>query len=112
MTSLGNIEATPVASLTFVSFTTGDILYITGDAKTLVGSEARSLMDRQNVLTTVYTTGYVFVRDALPVRQRPGTEVERSPYSPPIRLLNEEEQSNNTTYLSDEVSVTLSSIAE
>ena len=110
LTSLGNIEATPVASLTFVSFTTGDILYITGDAKTLVGSEARTLMDRQNVLTAVYTTGYVFVRDALPVRQRPGTEVERSPYSPPIRLLNEEKQSNNTTYLSDEVSVTLSSI--
>lgn len=67
-------------------------------------------MDRQNVLTTVYTTGYIFVRDALPVRQRPGTEVGRSPYSPPIRLLNEEKQSTTATKFSDDVTVTLSSI--
>ncbi|KAJ8454143.1 hypothetical protein ONZ51_g13201 [Trametes cubensis] len=32
LTSLGNIEATPVASVTIVDFETGDILYLTGGA--------------------------------------------------------------------------------
>ncbi|KAI0344408.1 hypothetical protein BDW22DRAFT_1371479 [Trametopsis cervina] len=90
LTSLGNIEATPLASYTFVNFVTGDILYLTGDARVLVGQEAQAVMPRQNALTELYPTGFVLVRDALPVRQRPGTEPERSPYSPPIRLLAEE----------------------
>ncbi|KAF7305798.1 putative PNPOx domain-containing protein [Mycena chlorophos] len=72
MTSLGNIEATPLASLTFIDFVTGDILYLTGNADNLA-------------LTTIYVTGYTLVRDALPVRQH--GDVESSPYSPPIRLL-------------------------
>ncbi|KAJ7141140.1 hypothetical protein C8R44DRAFT_762813 [Mycena epipterygia] len=87
MTSLGNIEATPLASLTFIDFVSGDILYLTGDAENLVGPDALKLMPFQNTLTTVYVTGYTLVRDALPVRQRTGTSPERSPYSPPIRLL-------------------------
>ncbi|KAJ7122058.1 hypothetical protein C8R43DRAFT_1076565 [Mycena crocata] len=90
MTSLGNIEADPLASLTFVDFVSGDILYLTGDAENLVGPDALKLMPFQKTLTTVYVTGYTFVRDALPVRQREGTIPECSPYSPPIRLLAEE----------------------
>ncbi|KAJ6507358.1 hypothetical protein C8R47DRAFT_1209265 [Mycena vitilis] len=90
MTSLGNIEATPLASLTFVDFVSGDILYLTGDAENLVGQDAMKLMPFQKALTTVHVTGYTFVRDALPVRQRNGTIAEKSPYSPPIRLLAEE----------------------
>ncbi|KAJ6625412.1 hypothetical protein B0H10DRAFT_2161916 [Mycena sp. CBHHK59/15] len=90
MTSLGNIEATPLASLTFVDFVSGDILYLTGDAENIVGPEAHQLMPLQKTLTTIHVTGYTLVRDALPVRQRPGTSPERSPYSPPIRLLAEE----------------------
>jgi len=90
MTSLGNIEATPLASLTFIDFVSGDILYLTGGADNLVGSEALKLMPFQKTLTTVYVTGYTLVRDALPVRQRKGTSPQKSPYSPPIRLLAEE----------------------
>ncbi|KAF7315931.1 putative PNPOx domain-containing protein [Mycena indigotica] len=85
MTSLGNIEATPLASLTFIDFVTGDILYLTGDAENLVGERALQLMPFQKSLTTVYVTGYTIVRNALPFRQRQG--IEMSPYSPPIRLL-------------------------
>ncbi len=94
MTSLGNIEASRLASMTFVDFLTGDILYLTGSAENLVGAPARALMPRQNVLTRLKISGYVFVRDALPVRQRPGSGVERSPYSPPVKLLAEEIQNN------------------
>ncbi|KAH8081976.1 hypothetical protein BXZ70DRAFT_629787 [Cristinia sonorae] len=90
MSSLGNIESTPLASLSFVSFTEGHILYLTGTARTLIGPEAQNVMPRQTVLTTLHTTGFVFIRDALTVRQRPGTTVERSPYSPPVKLLAEE----------------------
>ncbi|KAK0202267.1 hypothetical protein DFS33DRAFT_1375582 [Desarmillaria ectypa] len=90
MTSLGNVEATPLASLTLISFTTGDILYVTGRAQNHVGSDAQKIMFLQDRLTTIYVTGYIFVRDALPVRQRPGTSVQRSPYSPPVRHLVEE----------------------
>jgi len=90
MTSLGNIEATPLASLTFVSFTTGDVLYLTGTAKTLFGPAAQHIMPLQNILTTVHVTGYTLVQDALPVRQRPNTTAQPSPYSPPIRFLAEE----------------------
>lgn len=105
LTSLGNIEATPLASLTFVGFSTGDVLYLTGEAHTLVGPEAQALMPRQNVVTTVRVTGYTFVRSALPVRERPGSEVERSPYSPPIRLLAEEDSA--TSKIDGELPTTL-----
>ncbi len=80
--------------MTFVDFLTGDILYLTGSAENLVGAPARALMPRQNVLTRLKISGYVFVRDALPVRQRPGSGVERSPYSPQVKLLAEEIQNN------------------
>ncbi|KAI0070491.1 hypothetical protein K474DRAFT_1713283 [Panus rudis PR-1116 ss-1] len=110
MTSLGNIEITPVASLTFVDSKTGDILYLTGNARTFVGAEAQALMPRQNCLTTTYVTGYTFVRDALPVRQRPGSEVERSPYSPPVKLLAEEMKSDPTKQFDTGLPISLASI--
>ncbi|PIL29435.1 hypothetical protein GSI_08377 [Ganoderma sinense ZZ0214-1] len=98
MTSLGNIEATPLAGLSIVNFETGDVLYLTGDAWTLVGDDASALMPRQPVLTTIDPTGYIFVRDALPVRQAPGSEVVRSPYSPPVKYLREEVGVSGTVF--------------
>lgn len=90
MTSLGNVEATPFASLTFISFTTGDILYLTGEARNVYGSEARAIMPFQDLLTEIYVTGYTYVQDALPARLAPGYTDQLSPYSPPVRLLAEE----------------------
>ena len=90
MSTLGNIEASGTAGLTIASFTTGDVLYLTGTAKTLVGLSALEVMSRQAALTTVNVTGSVFVRNALPVRQQDNTPVERSPYSPKIKYLVEE----------------------
>ncbi|TCD70786.1 hypothetical protein EIP91_001817 [Steccherinum ochraceum] len=110
MQSLGNIEYTPLAGLTFVSFTDGNILYLTGKARTLVGKEAQAIMPRQNVVTTVYITGFVFIRDALTVRQRPGTKIERSPYSPPIKLLAEELEGTTSALFDDEMTATLASV--
>ena len=103
LTSLGNIEATPLAGVSFVSFVTGAVLYLTGDANNLVGPAAQQLMPRINALTTIHVTGYMLVEDALPVRQKPGTQVQRSPYSPPVRLLAEEITS---MYFADDREVT------
>ncbi|KAF7376638.1 putative PNPOx domain-containing protein [Mycena sanguinolenta] len=118
MTTLGNIEATPLACLTFVDFETGDILYLTGGAENLFGPEASKLMPFQKALSTVYVTGYTLVRDALPVRQRNGTAPERSPYSPPIRFLAEEvpsaaflTKSEKATALLSRIDIHSSSIA-
>ena len=101
MSSLGNVEVTPLASLTFINFVTGDILYITGEAQSLVGADAEALMRRQKVLTTVTTTGYTFVRDAFPLRQDPNLSVVRSPYSPPVKFLVEETPSSSSHYFKD-----------
>ncbi|KAA1474670.1 hypothetical protein DENSPDRAFT_860449 [Dentipellis sp. KUC8613] len=110
MTSLGNIEVTPFAGITIIDYLTGSILYLTGNARTLVGSEALSLMPRQRVLTAITTTGYIFVRDALPSRQRAGTEPERSPYSPPIKLLREEMENSGQHFDDGAVNVLLSKV--
>ncbi|TFY77799.1 hypothetical protein EWM64_g6218, partial [Hericium alpestre] len=90
LSSLGNIEYTPRAGLTLIEYTSGSVLYLTGTATTLVGDAALALMPRQKMLTAITVTGYAFVHDALPVRQRPETTPIRSPYSPPIKLLREE----------------------
>lgn len=92
MSSLGNIASSELASLTIVSFTTGDILYLSCQAQVLIGQAAFEIMPRQGVVTVIEPTGYIFVQDALPVRQAYGTDVERSPYSPPIKYLHEEKQ--------------------
>lgn len=90
VSTLGNIEATGMVGLTFVSFTTSDILYLTGTAENFVGPPALKIMERHASITTVKATGFVFVRNALPVRQRQNTSVERSPYSPKVKYLVEE----------------------
>ncbi|KAF9267880.1 hypothetical protein L218DRAFT_919673 [Marasmius fiardii PR-910] len=113
MTSLGNIEASGLASLTFLSWTTGDILYLTGTARNLVGSEARKVMAFQRALTEIQVTGFTYVEDALTVRQTPGTVPQRSPYSPPVQLLAEEQASTQLFAdpgSEDEVKATLARI--
>ncbi|KAF7968243.1 hypothetical protein HWV62_31579 [Athelia sp. TMB] len=90
MQSLGNIDATPLASLTFVDWVNGHILYLTGEAENYVGPEARAIMPRANALTAITVTGYVYVEHALPLRQRPNTGVSPSPYSPPVWFLANE----------------------
>jgi NAD(P)H-flavin reductase len=92
MSSLGNIQASGLASMTIVSFSTGDVLYLTGSAQVLIGESALELMPRQATVCAIETTGFTLVRDAFPIRQAPATEVERSPYSPQIKYLREEPQ--------------------
>jgi NAD(P)H-flavin reductase len=93
MSSLGNIEVNGVAGFTIVDFESGDVLYLTGKARNLIGDEAREVMSRHASVTVLETTGYTLVAGALPVRQRPGSRIGRSPYSPKVRYLVEEAES-------------------
>jgi NAD(P)H-flavin reductase len=88
--SLGNIVSSGLAALTFVSFLTGDVLYVTGAGSVLTGPPALKIMARQACVLKLETSGFVFVRDAFPVRQKSGTAAEPSPYSPKIKYLNDE----------------------
>ncbi len=98
MTYLGNIEATPLTGLSIVDFKTGDALYITRHARTLVGEGASALMPRQPVLTTIDPTDYIFGRDALPILQAPGSGIIRGSYSPPVKYLREEAGASSTVF--------------
>ncbi|KAJ0421734.1 hypothetical protein BJY00DRAFT_323032 [Aspergillus carlsbadensis] len=93
MSSLGNIEVNGVAGFTIVDFESGDVLYLTGRARNLIGDKAREVMSRHASVTVLETTGYTLVTGALPVRQRSGSKVGRSPYSPKVRYLVEEAES-------------------
>ncbi|KAK4704390.1 translation initiation factor 3 subunit C, partial [Phenoliferia sp. Uapishka_3] len=92
MSSLGNIELDPKVGLAFPDFFTGNILYITGDAKNLFDGDAAKVMERCKLVTVVEITGFVFVKNALTARHVAGTEREESPYSPRVRFLIEERQ--------------------
>jgi NAD(P)H-flavin reductase len=99
ITSLGNNEAaggTLSAALTILSFTTGDVLYVTGNARRLIDSEARAIMPQQDAVTSLEVTGAVLVRDALPIRERDGGMPSRSFYSPPVKFLMEELEASSS----------------
>ncbi|KAL5003285.1 hypothetical protein BDV10DRAFT_154605 [Aspergillus recurvatus] len=91
LSSLGNIEASGLAGFTIVDFESGDVLYLTGNARNVVGEEVGTIMKRHSgCITLLEVTAYTLVRDALPVRQARGSEVGRSPYSPKVKYLVEE----------------------
>ena len=86
--TLGNIQTDHVAGVVFPSFTSGDVLYVTGEADVISGEEAEKLMPRVKVLVRLRITGHVFVERGLNVQQQ--SEVQFSPYNPPVRHLHEE----------------------
>jgi ferredoxin-NADP reductase len=64
-------------------------------------------MPFQDALTKVFVTGYTYVRDALPLRQRAGVEIQASPYSPPVKLLAAESPQSNIFSKEEEPSALL-----
>lgn len=82
--TLGNIASDPAVGVTFPNFETGDVLYTTGRAEVLLGSEAASLLPHSNVAVRITVDAARFVHDALTFR---GSSLDRSPYNPPARRL-------------------------
>ena len=86
--SLGNIESSEEVGLVFPDFVTGDVLYVTGDAKNLYEGEAETIMPRMSLITQVRITGAIHIKNAIALRLT--SEEELSPYNPPIRYLRRE----------------------
>ncbi|KAJ4393431.1 hypothetical protein N0V93_002641 [Gnomoniopsis smithogilvyi] len=80
--TLGNLYVRPLVGICVPDFGTGDVLYLTGDAKILVGSDAARLLPHTKLAVKINVTAARFVRDGLPFR---GDVVDFSPYNPPVR---------------------------
>ncbi|MEP2678129.1 pyridoxamine 5'-phosphate oxidase family protein [Tateyamaria sp.] len=86
--SLGNIETDPQVGLVFPDFTTGHVLYVTGEAENLLDQDAEALMPRVTLLTRIKVTGAVLVKDGLSLKLT--SEEQFSPYNPPVKHLRQE----------------------
>ncbi|TLS30017.1 hypothetical protein PpBr36_03332 [Pyricularia pennisetigena] len=82
--SLGNLHVNDKVGVTIPDFETGDVVYLTGTARLLVGDDAARLLPRTKVAVRIEVTAAKVVRDGLPFRGEAG---EFSPYNPPVRRL-------------------------
>ncbi|KEF54494.1 uncharacterized protein A1O9_09661 [Exophiala aquamarina CBS 119918] len=91
--TLGNLEATPRAGLVVPDFETGDVLYLTGNTKTLVGAEASRVIAKSNLAVSIKITAARLIQNGLPFRGRPVDDATkgRSPYNPRVRHLASEQ---------------------
>lgn len=85
--TLGNLTTDPAVGITFPDFETGDVLYLTGRAKILVGEAAAAVMPHSAVAVRIDVEGARFVQDGLFFR---GRLLDPSPYNPPVRPLARE----------------------
>ena len=103
--TLGNLKVNPLVGIAVPDFETSNVLYLTGTASILIGSEASSLLAHSNLAIKITISSSRFVKSGLSFQ---GTPQEYSPYNPPVRhLLTEREphvsesRSNTHATLSD-----------
>lgn len=82
--TLGNLQMNPKIGITFPDYSTGDVLYITGTAAILVGSDAASILPGSNLAVKITVEEARHVESGLPFR---GTRKDPSPYNPLVRTL-------------------------
>lgn len=82
--SLGNLQLNPKIGITFPDMETGNVLYISGTANVLVGSEAAALLPGSNLAVKITIDEARHVKHGLPFRSVRKTP---SPYNPPVRRL-------------------------
>ena len=87
--SLGNLQLNPLIGITFPDYETGDVLYMTGTATVLVGTEAASIMPGTNLAVRVDVTETRFVAQGLAFRGKRKIDGS-SPYNPLVRTLASE----------------------
>lgn len=82
--TLGNLEMNPKAGIVVPDFSSGTVLYITGNTEIVIGKEVAGLLPRSNLAVKVHVQEARLVRNSLSFKGQPG---EPSPYNPPVRLL-------------------------
>lgn len=96
--TLGNLQTSSRAGLVFPDFETGDVLYVTGNTKVLLGKDAAAVLPRSNLAVTLSITGARFVEKGLPFR---GEILQRSPYNPNVRFLASEKALTEAHQIND-----------
>lgn len=81
---MGNLKVNPKVGAVVPDFETSDVLYFTGTASILVGQEAASIIGRTQLAVKITVSAARFVKDSLTFR---GSDLEASPYNPPLRHL-------------------------
>ncbi|KIW12688.1 hypothetical protein PV08_09966 [Exophiala spinifera] len=91
--TLGNLRVTPQAGLVIPNFETGDVLYVTGNTKVLLGTEASNVIAKSTVAVALMVTDAKLVENGLPFRAKVVEDGAqgRSPYNPRVRYLTSEE---------------------
>lgn len=90
--TLGNLVLDPRAGIVVPDFETGNVLYISGTTKIIVGKDASQLLPRSNLAVQIRVDAAKFVHKGLGFRGLPG---DRSPYNPPVRYLATERPATN-----------------
>lgn len=85
--SLGNLQINPKIGITFPDYETGNVLYITGTADILVGTDAAYMLPGSNLAVKIKIDEARFVTGGLPFR---GVRKTPSPYNPLVRTLASE----------------------
>ncbi|KAH3938981.1 hypothetical protein HBH70_125500 [Parastagonospora nodorum] len=85
--SLGNLQLNPKIGISFPNYQTGDVLYTTGTASILVGTEAAKLLPGSNLAVKIDLISTRHVQNGIPFR---GTPHDPSPYNPRVRPLASE----------------------
>jgi ferredoxin-NADP reductase/predicted pyridoxine 5'-phosphate oxidase superfamily flavin-nucleotide-binding protein len=82
--SLGNLQLNPHIGVTFPDYGSGDVLFITGTATILVGTDAADLLPGSTLAVKITITESRLVQGGLPFR---GVRHAPSPYNPRLRTL-------------------------
>lgn len=82
--TLGNMHIRPLVGMVVPDFETGNVLYLTGETKILMGADANRVLKHTKLAVRIHVTAARFVKNGLPFR---GDVVDYSPYNPPVRRL-------------------------
>ena len=82
--TLGNLQTDPKAGLVFPNFETGDVLYLTGITKVLVGQAADEVLPHSRLAVKMTVQAVQLVENGLSVR---GSFLDDSPYIPKVWYL-------------------------
>ncbi|KAF3908173.1 hypothetical protein AA313_de0201441 [Arthrobotrys entomopaga] len=93
--TLGNLQVTPLAGLTFPDYNTGDMLYLTGTVEILIGDNAERELNRSKLAVKFTVTEARYIKDALGLRLAKDEDVKWSPYNPMIRYHTSEQKGHH-----------------
>jgi hypothetical protein len=89
--TLGNLHQDPYAGIAIPDFETGNVLYVTGRTKTLIGEKASAYMSHTKLAVKIDVDEAHFVKDGLAFR---GHFIDHSPYNPSVRPLVTEQDAS------------------